>query len=267
MRAEGAMDDQRVERLWETFLTEGQVEDERRQRRFFRLLPGTPRCNNCYAPSNGPGSAIARVLYGKQRSNLNPHLCNLCERFAREYQGGAHIELSLVFADVRGSTKMAEQMEPRDFTNLINRFYDTATRIMVRSDALIDKIIGDQVAAMYVPGFAGPDHARVAVEAARKILRATGHDRPEGPWIPLGAGVHTGEAFVGSVHYEEGTADITVLGDTPNTAARLASRANEGEILVSDASCQASELDFGQMEARSLEVKGKGEPVPVHVLN
>jgi adenylate cyclase len=258
--------DAMVEQLWRKYLTTGEFEKERRQRHFFRWLPGTPRCKNCYAPFQGSGSIVVKLVYGKQPSNLNPQLCNICERFARQYQGGAEIELSLLFADVRGSTNLAEAMSPLDFSKLINRFYNTATQVMVRTDALIDKIIGDQAAGMYVPGFAGPAHARRALEAAREILRATGHARPEGPWIPLGAGVHTGTAFVGSVGSEGGTSDITVLGDAANTAARLASSARQGEILISDAAHSAIGLDLGQLEVRHLELKGKSQPVLVHVL-
>jgi adenylate cyclase len=197
---------------------------------------------------------------------LNPQLCNVCEQFARQYQGGAEIELSLLFADVRGSTNLAEAMSPLDYSKLINRFYNAASQVMVRTDALIDKIIGDQVAGMYVPGFAGPTHARRALEAAQELLRATGHARPEGPWIPLGAGVHTGTAFVGSLGSEGGTSDITVLGDTANTAARLASSARQGEILISDAAYTAGGLDLGQLEKRHLELKGKSQPMLVYVL-
>jgi adenylate cyclase len=157
-------------------------------------------------------------------------------------------------------------MNSLEYSKLINRFYNVATEVMIRSDALIDKIIGDQVAAMYVPGFAGPAHARRALEAGQQILRATGHTRPEGPWIPIGVGVHTGTAFVGSVGSERGTSDITVLGDAPNTAARLASSARQGEILVSDAAYAASGMDLHRLEKRLLELKGKRNPVLVHVL-
>jgi adenylate cyclase len=255
-----------IERLWRTYLTTGEFEKERRQRHFFRLLPGTPRCKICYAPFQGPGSAFVKLVYGKRPSNLSPQLCNVCEQFASQFQGGAEIELSLLFADVRGSTTLAESMTPTQFSKLINRFYNTSTQIMVQTDALIDKIIGDQVAAMYVPGFAGPDHARRALEAAQQLLRVTGHARPEGPWIPLGAGVHTGTAFVGSVGSEEGTSDITVLGDAPNTAARLASSARQGEILISNTAYTSAGLDLGNLVTRNLELKGKSEPVLVHVL-
>jgi adenylate cyclase len=258
--------DAMVENLWREYLTTGEFEKERRLRRFFKMLPGTPRCKTCYAPFHGSGSIVARIIYGKKPSNLNPHLCNICEQFAIKFQGGAEIELSLVFADVRGSTNLAEAMSPTNFSKLVNRFYNTATKVMVNTDGLIDKIIGDQVAAMYVPGFAGQNHARRAIEAAQQILVATGHTRPEGPWIPLGVGVHTGTAFVGSVGSESGTSDITVLGDAPNTAARLASSAAQGEILISDAALTASGMDLGQLETRQLTLKGKSLSTLVHVM-
>lgn len=265
------MDDQAereamIEDVWRRYLTTGEFGKERRQRHLFRLLPGAPRCKNCYAPFQGVGSAIVRFFYQKEPSKLNPQLCNFCDVFASRFPGGAEVELSLLFADVRGSTTLAEGMSPTDYSKLINRFYNTATQIMVRSDALIDKIIGDQVAALYVPGFVGPAHASRALEAAQKLLKETGHGRPEGPWIPIGAGVHTGVAFVGSVGSENGATDITVLGDVANTAARLASSARQGEILVSDAAYGAAALQGEALERRELALKGKREPVLVHVV-
>jgi adenylate cyclase len=119
---------------------------------------------------------------------------------------------------------------------------------------------------MYVPGFVGSTHAQRAIESGLEILRATGHDHPDGPWIPLGVGVHTGPAFVGSVRSEEGISDITVLGDTANTAARLSSIARKGEVLVSQAAYSASGLDYGDLERRQLELKGKTQPIHVYVL-
>lgn len=115
-------------------------------------------------------------------------------------------------------------------------------------------------------GLAGPQHARRAIEAAQAILHATGHGRPEGPLVPLGVGVHTGVAYVGSVGSEAGAVDITVLGDTANTAARLSSSAGIGEILISDVAFQAAGLDAGELEIRQVDLNGKSQPVLVHVL-
>ena len=209
---------------------------------------------------------MVRFFFDKHPSNLNPQLCNVCEIFARQHQGGAEIELTMLFADVRGSTTLAEGMNPTEYSKLINRFYSTATRVLVTTDALIDKIIGDQVAGMYVPGFAGQEHARRAIEAAQEILRATGHSSAEGPWIPLGAGVHTGTAFVGALGSEEGTIDITVLGDAANTAARLSTNAGIGEILVSEPAVKAAGLETNDLVQREIELKGKSEPLTTWVI-
>jgi adenylate cyclase len=257
---------EQVERQWRTFLTSGELVAERRQRHLFRLLPGFPRCKNCYAPFKGPGSWVVRSVYGKRPSNMNPKLCNVCEEFAKRFQGGAEIELTMLFVDVRGSTSLAERLGPRPFSQLINRFYVTATRIMVGSDALIDKIIGDQAAAMYVPGVAGIGHAKVGIGAAQEIMRATGHDGPGDPWISLGAGVHTGIAFVGAVGTADGITDITVLGDAANTAARLSTVANPGEILVSQGAMQSAGIDATSLEQRELALKGKSEVVTAFVV-
>jgi len=255
-----------VEEVWRSYLTTGKYYKERRHRHVFRILPGHPRCHLCYVPFDGVGGTVAKVVFSRRPSNLNPNLCNICELFAQKYQGGAEIELSLLFVDIRGSTTLAETMSPTEFSKLINRFYKAATGVLVQSDAFIDKIIGDQVAGMYVPGFAGPDHPRRAIDAATEILQAAGYGGKDGPWLPLGAGVHTGVAFVGSVGAEHGTRDITVLGDSPNTAARLSSSAKQGEILISDSAYRASGMDLSSLEERVLQLKGKHESVTVRVL-
>lgn len=258
--------DARVEEGWRSFLEKGEYEKEVRQRRLFRHLPTDPRCKFCNAPFHGVGGMLVRVLLDKGPSTLNPRLCNVCERYAAENLGGVEIELSMLFADVRGSTTLAEQMSTAEFSRLISRFYEVATDVMIHSDALVDKLIGDEVTGIYTPGFAGSDHARVAVEAAKLMLTVTGHSDPEGPWVPVGAGVHTGEAFVGAVGSEQGLTDITALGDTPNTASRLASSAAEGEIIVSEDTAEAAGLEIAGLERRRLELKGKSEPVTVHVI-
>lgn len=254
-----------VETVWRRYMEQGDYEEQQRLRRIFRMLPGTPRCKNCYAPFKGLGSPVARVFYGKRPSKLNPRLCNVCEEFAAKHQGGAEVGLSMLFVDVRGSTTLAEQMSPREFSVLINRFYTTAARVLVEHDALVDKIIGDQAAGMFAPGIAGPAHARQALRSAMAIMGAFSHEKGQQA-IPMGAGVHTGIAFVGSVGEEGGTHDITVLGDAANTAARLSTMAGAGEILISKAAWEAAGLPEGTLAERVLALKGKEEPVTVYVL-
>jgi adenylate cyclase len=172
----------------------------------------------------------------------------------------------MLFVDIRGSTTLAEGMSVAEFTRLIYRFYRVATDAMIRTDAMIDKLAGDQVAGMYVPGLAGAQHARRAITAAQEILREAGHADPAGPWVPLGAGVHTGTAYVGAVGSKDGAVDFTVLGDAANTAARLSSNAKRGEILISQNAYLNAGLALGDLETRSLALKGKSEPFSVRVL-
>jgi adenylate cyclase len=156
-------------------------------------------------------------------------------------------------------------MSPTEFSQIMDRFYTVATTAIVQTDGLIEKFVGDEVACIYVSGMAGKDYTRRAIEAARRILQATGHDNASGSWLSVGAGVHWGRAFVGVVG-SAGVHQLTVLGDIPNTAARLASSAKAGEILISDAAYQESGLTLGELERRELELKGKAEPFAVRVL-
>ena len=216
-------------------------------------------------PFTGLTGQMMRRL-GKNPSNFNPHLCNACDAFARANPGGIEIRLSMLFADIRGSTSLAEHMHPAEFAKLIDRFFSTGTDILSQTDAIIDNLAGDQVSGYYVPGLVGPKHARVAVQTAQALLQATGHGDPDGPWIPVGIGVHTGEAFIGAVGTQGGITDITALGDAVNIAARLGANARLGEILISQESYSNTGFDLGDLEQRELTLKGRSKLVSVYVL-
>lgn len=251
------------EEEWYKMLMEGEPVP-RRLYHLHGLLPSDPRCKLCGSPFKGWGGFIMHLM-GRDQSRYNPRFCEKCKVF--EHPGGAEVVLTMLFADVRGSTTLAEQMSARDFSKLMNRFYTVATHVLIQTDALVDRLLGDEAIGLYVPGFAGPDHPRKAIEAARELLRLTGHTDAKGPWLPVGIGVHTGPAFVGVVGSDESTADFTALGDHVNIAARLASSAGAGEILISDASYSASQLNFEHLEHRQLELKGKSEPIGAHILH
>jgi adenylate cyclase len=196
---------------------------------------------------------------------MNPRFCNTCFTLTETHPGGAEIGLSMLFADIRGSTGLAERLGTAEFSRLVGRFYDAVTAVLVGHDALIDRLIGDEVIGLFIPLFSGTDHARRAIQSAQEILRATGHANPGGPWVPIGAGVHTGTAFVGSVG-SQGVTDFTALGDDVNATARLASLASAGEILVSSAALEASGIQANGLERRSAELKGREAPMTVSVL-
>jgi len=241
------------EAFWRDVLTRG-PSFERRQRRIFKRIPRDPRCKICAAPFAGIGASIMQMI-GKRPSDQSPKLCTTCYTFLARHHGGAEIECSLLFADIRGSTTLAEQMPAAQFRNLLDRFYSTATKVVFAHDGGVDKFVGDELVAMFFPLLTGERHAARAVEAAVALLRATGHGQSAGPWVPIGAGVHSGMAWVGAVGTGPQT-DLTAVGDTVNTTARLASVAREGEVLVSAEAAAAAGLD-PDLPRRPLELKGK----------
>lgn len=263
-----------VTEAWRTYLTTGMALKGEHQvwferpffRPIFRALPADPRCQICYIPFKGIGGFIAKRMLDVVPSQMNPHLCNLCERFAEKYLGGVEMEISVLFADIRGSTPLAEKMSTSEYSALIRRFYSEATKPLYAHYAFIEKFIGDGMTAFFVPAFAGPNHAKSAIEAGKGILRAMGNGRGKDAWLPVGLGVHTGNAYIGSMKMEGGRTDIAILGDTVNTAARLCSQAQAGEMLVSGDAAIASGLLFDGREQRTLTLKGKEKPVDAWVI-
>jgi adenylate cyclase len=201
-------------------------------------------------------------LFNKQRSALNPRYCNLCDIASKEFPGGAEVEMSMLFIDIRGSTALSERMSPTEFSQVINRFYAAATKVIIEEDGLVEKLAGDEVAAFWGAGFAGPDYIRRTINVAQKLLRVMEREN-----IPVGVGVHAGIAYFGSMGTTEGLTDISAKGEEVNTAARLASKAAIGEIIVSEQALKKAGIDGNTLEARSLELKGISEPVPVRVMH
>jgi adenylate cyclase len=255
--------EQSLEEEWYKMLTEGEPVPHHIYH-LHGLLPSAPRCKLCGSPFKGWGGFIMHLL-GRDQSRYNPRFCQKCEVY--DHPGGAEVVISMLFADVRGSTSLAEKMGAHEFSQLMNRFYKAASHILIQSDAMVDRLLGDEAIGLYIPGFAGPDHPKKAIQAAVELLHVTGHESSDGPWLPVGVGVHTGPAYVGVVGDAHATRDFTALGDNVNITARLASQAGPGEILISDASYSHSDLDLGNLEHRQLELKGKSEATGVHVLH
>ena len=250
-----------VGKVWWFWFNSSAFDVDKRLRRVFRRLPRDPRCRFCNAPFRGIGGMIVRVVFGKRRSDLNPRFCNMCEEASRRFPGGAEVEMSMLFADVRGSTALSEKMSPTEFSRLINRFYTVSTKIIIEEDGLVEKLAGDAVLAYWGAGFAGPDYIRRTVDVAQKLARAMAQQE-----IPVGIGVHSGVAYFGAMGTAEGLIELSAVGDEVNTAARLAASAATGEILVSEQALAGAGIDGSQLESRSLELKGISEPVLVRVM-
>lgn len=177
------------------------------------------------------------------------------------YPGGAEVEMSMLFADVRGSTALSEQMTAIQFQKMINRFYVVATNAIAEEDGLVEKLAGDAVAAFWGAGFAGKDYVARTIRAAQNVSRLMQKHN-----IPVGIGVHAGMAYFGAMGSADGLVDISAIGEEVNTAARLASKAAAGEIILSENALAQARMDGKELETRKLELKGISEQVPVRVM-
>jgi adenylate cyclase len=199
----------------------------------FRALPHSPRCGVCAAPFAGPGRWIVGPL-GYRPSRKNPTVCATCVEFSPP--GGMKMHTGVLFADLRGFTARFSGADPEEASVLLRRFYRCAEDVLF-PDAVIDKLIGDEVMALYLPGLkkkslARSDVPKLMLEHARGLLRAVGYSLSEGPFVEMGIGLDIGEAFVGNIG-QRALFDFTAVGDVVNRASRLQGQAASGEILLS----------------------------------
>jgi adenylate cyclase len=228
-------------------------------RRAFALAPGGMRCKFCNAPFTGALAQVFRLLgYGPSRKS--PQLCARCVESAPE--GGCVSPLSVLFADVRDYTTMAERLSSVEVKDLLSRFYASASGALLRHEAVLAQIAGDEVMAFFVPGLAGPSYRSRAVEGGRALLRAMGYGTPQGNWLQVGVGISSGEQFVGNVG-GGGFKDFTSLGDVTNTAARLQAKAR-GDIVMDAATYAAVVGRYADAERAEFELKGKRVPVETY---
>jgi adenylate cyclase len=242
---------------WDRVLTDGHASLVR-ARRVFRYLPSAPRCKLCNNPFGGVAGRVLAAA-GYRPSRKNPNLCSRCCDALPT--GGAEVDVAVLFADVRGSTALGKRGAASDFAALLNRFYIAATETLLRHDAVIDKLIGDEVMAFFVRGISGPQYRRRAVLAGVELLNAVGYGSDEGPWLELGVAVNAGVAFVGNVGGS--VVDFTALGDPVNVAARMQQHAAGGELLV--ASGVADHL-MARTPRRPLNLRGHEQPIDAFVL-
>ncbi len=99
-----------------------------------------------------PDQELPEILRRRFKADKNPRFCTGYYSFTSEFPGGAEIRLTMSFVDVRGSTTIAERMNDLEFSQLMNRFHKATIKVLVREDAFIDKLAGDEVTALFIPG-------------------------------------------------------------------------------------------------------------------
>jgi adenylate cyclase len=246
---------------WEAVMRLHQQPLSRAVTRVFFALPNSPRCGMCGAPFAGPGRWIAGPL-GHRPSRKSPTVCATCVELSPP--GGTKMQTGVLFADLRGFTARSEDADPEEVSTLLRRFYSCAEEVLF-PDALIDKLIGDQVMALYLPEFKRDfDVSEVPAlmfEHARALLRAVGYGSGTQPFVEVGIGLDVGEAFVGNIG-QRALYDFTAVGDVVNTASRLQGHAAGGEIILSER--VAHDLPSPPGTRVELVLKGKHNPLTAY---
>lgn len=166
--------------------------------------------------------------------------------------------VTVLFADVRGYTALCEQLEPQEVASLVQTFYETSSSALLAQEGLLGQIAGDEIEGIFVPGLAGSNYRRKAVQAARTLVRTIRYTSLE-----VGIGVASGEEFVGNVG-GGGYKDFAAVGDVTNVAARLTSSARNGQIVVDEETYREVALAFPDARREELALKGKSSPVPAY---
>jgi adenylate cyclase len=256
---EDVADDAAMTTMWRDLLT-GVDSRLLKIRRIWKHVPAAPRCKVCASPFHGIGGAVARLAWHGPIPN-NPLLCKACFGSLATRVGGAEIEISVMFADIRGSTGLAERIGAGAFRRLVQDYYRVASGAIEMNDGIVDKFLGDGVMALFVPVIAGELHSARAIAAGRDLLARVRRGGLGRTGVMVGAGVHSGEAFVGVVGGDE-KVDFTALGDTVNVAARLGQLAGPGELLVSRVAWDRAGLG-SPPDVRDVDIAGREGKLPV----
>lgn len=181
--------------------------------------------------------------------------------------GGVNQTITVLFADIRGFTRLSENAKPEKVVHLLNKYFSAMTDIIFAHGGTLDKYLGDGLMALFGAPTATPEDATNALNAAvamqRRVIGINEELRAEGfSEIGIGIGLHTGEATVGYIGSER-RSEYTAIGDTVNTASRLESNSKSGQILLSESSAHAATSRYPLKQRDPIYVKNRAQPVPL----
>jgi len=179
--------------------------------------------------------------------------------------GGESQRITVLFADVRGFTTMAEKMKPREAVEVLNDFFTRMTDVIFEHDGALDKYLGDGLMALFGAPLALQNDAEAAVRAAVGMQQSLNelNGTSGRPQLHVGIGIHTGEAVVGFLGTHR-RMDYTAIGDTVNVASRLCSQAGPNQIVVSSSTHAHLGREIPCCQLQAMKLKGREERIQVH---
>lgn len=222
-------------------------------------------------PLRGIVSVPFRV-FGIRPSRMNPNLCTICELMFSKVMKARKvtIDATILFADLRGYTKLSQSVSHDAMSGLLDAFYDECAHAVWASDGIVNKTIGDAIMAVFNFPIRRVDHTRLALQAARTIQSrwsarcetlAQAASLSDGE-LGVGIGIHCGTLSFGE--FGRSHRDVTAIGTVVNLASRVQSAADAGRILVTQAVYDRAQPDMTDGQAREYELKGFDAPVRLY---
>lgn len=180
--------------------------------------------------------------------------------------GGDRMEITTLFADIRGFTHFSETLPPEELVKVLNRYLAVSAEAVLGEEGTIDKFLGDAIMALFNAPIPQPDHTMRAVRAAlamRDAIYALHRELPSEFHLHFGAGIHRGDAVLGLIGTEK-RLDYTAIGDSVNTAKRIQENAGPGQIFISLPAYEQVAKYILAQPVEPILAKGKREPVQVY---
>jgi adenylate cyclase len=182
--------------------------------------------------------------------------------------GGKKLDITILFADIRGFTSYSEKQTPENLVAVLNRYLAAAADAVLEQEGTVDKFLGDAIMAWYNAPLPQPDHTLRAVKTAlaiRDSIAKLHRELPKEAHLDFGLGIHYGEAVLGLIGTEK-RLEYTAIGDSINTTKRIQENSAKNQILISREAYERVKKQVDAKPFTPLMVKGKTQPLNVFEL-
>jgi class 3 adenylate cyclase/tetratricopeptide (TPR) repeat protein len=232
-----------------------------------QAAPGQSFCHECGAALTvAEAGAAGTAALPRQAPALPDHLADKARRSGQALTGERK-QVTVLFADVKGSMELAGALDPEEWRAIMERFFSILSAGVHRFEGTVDKFTGDGIMALFGAPIAHEDHAARACYAALHLRDelapyATELRRERGLSFSVRMGINSGEVVVGAIG-DEGSIEYTAIGHTVGLAQRMESLAEPGKIYITAHTAALVEGYFTLADLGEFTIKGAGEPVRV----